>query len=710
MQTTNTVLMIRPSRFSFNVDTAANNRFQKCSLPQDQAQAQALEEFDGYVAVLREQGVEVLVAQDSASPHTPDSIFPNNWWSSHADGTLVLYPMQGQNRRLERDKGVLEALLQDYSIEHVFDFTELEQQELFLEGTGSMVLDRVQRICYAGYSARTHVDALRQFVEHLGYRLCAFSAVDREGVAIYHTNVMMSVGTCLAVVCLEAVSNLQERAELETQLRASGKEILALTWEQLESFAGNMLEVHNQKGEPILVMSRTAWCSLNTEQRQLIERHAKPLPVNIDTIELIGGGSARCMLAEVHLPKHQKQASVDRGDFDRFMVPNYAPAPFIPVRGEGSRVWDQSGRELIDFSGGIAVNVLGHAHPKLVSALTEQANKLWHVSNVFTNEPALRLARKLVEATFADRAFFCNSGAEANEAAFKLARRGAHDRYGADKFEIIAALNSFHGRTLFTVCVGGQPKYSDGFGPRIEGISHVPFNDLEALQNAISDRTCAVVLEPIQGEGGVLPAERAYLEGARKLCDQFNALLIFDEVQTGVGRTGELFAYQHYGVEPDILTSAKSLGGGFPIGAMLTREGLAKHLLPGTHGTTYGGNPLGCAVAEAVFDLVSDPVLLDGVKQRAAQFKSRLAQMAEQYGVFNEIRGLGLLIGCVLTDGWRGRAKEVLNAAAGQGLILLQAGPDVLRFAPSLIVSEADIVEGLDRFERTLALLTRAAD
>lgn len=281
MQTTNTVLMIRPSRFSFNVDTAANNRFQKCSLPQDQAQAQALEEFDGYVAVLREQGVEVLVAQDSASPHTPDSIFPNNWWSSHADGTLVLYPMQGQNRRLERDKGVLEVLLQDY---------------------------------------------------------------------------------------------------------------------------------------------------------------------------------------------------------------------------------------------------------------------------------------------------------------------------------------------------------------------------------------------------------------------------------------------QHYGVEPDILTSAKSLGGGFPIGAMLTREGLAQHLLPGTHGTTYGGNPLGCAVAEAVFDLVSDRVLLDGVKQRAEQFKARLAQMAEQYGVFNEIRGLGLLIGCVLTDGWRGRAKEVLNAAAGQGLILLQAGPDVLRFAPSLIVSEADIVEGLDRFERTLALLTRAAD
>jgi acetylornithine/N-succinyldiaminopimelate aminotransferase len=409
------------------------------------------------------------------------------------------------------------------------------------------------------------------------------------------------------------------------------------------------------------------------------------------------------------LQKPQEEA-VDRGDFDRVMVPNYAPAPFIPVRGEGSRLWDQSGRELIDFAGGIAVNVLGHAHPKLVSVLTEQANKLWHISNVFTNEPTLRLARKLVDATFADRAFFCNSGAEANEAAFKLARRVAHDRYGEEKFEIIAAVNSFHGRTLFTVCVGGQPKYSDGFGPRVEGISHVPFNDLAALQNAISDRTCAVVLEPIQGEGGVLPAERAYLEGARKLCDQFNALLIFDEVQTGMGRSGELFAYQHYGVEPDILTSAKSLGGGFPIGAMLTREALAQHLVPGTHGTTYGGNPLGCAVAEAVFDLVNDRALLDGVKQRAEQFKSRLAQMAGQYGVYNEIRGLGLLIGCVLSDDWRGRAKEILNAAAGQGLILLQAGPDVLRFAPSLIVTEADIVEGLSRFERTLELLTRTAN
>jgi succinylornithine aminotransferase len=399
---------------------------------------------------------------------------------------------------------------------------------------------------------------------------------------------------------------------------------------------------------------------------------------------------------------------VSRADFDQVMVPNYAPAGFIPVRGEGSRVWDQSGRELLDFAGGIAVNVLGHAHPALVSALTEQANKLWHISNVFTNEPALRLAKKLVNATFAERVFFCNSGAEANEGAFKLARRYAHDVYGPEKFEIIAAVNSFHGRTLFTVSVGGQPKYSDGFGPKIQGISHVPFNDLAALKAAISDKTCALVLEPIQGEGGVLPAEQAYLEGARELCNEHNALLIFDEVQTGMGRSGELFAYMHYGVTPDILTSAKSLGGGFPIGAMLTTEAIAKHLAVGTHGTTYGGNPLACAVGEAVIDVVNTPEVLAGVKAKAARFNAKLEQIGQQYGLFSEVRGLGLLIGCVLSDAWKGKAKTVLDAAAVEGLLVLQASPDVVRFAPSLVVTDADIEEGLARFERAVAKLTQA--
>ena len=403
-----------------------------------------------------------------------------------------------------------------------------------------------------------------------------------------------------------------------------------------------------------------------------------------------------------------EQAPVQRADFDQVMVPNYAPAGFIPVRGAGSRVWDQAGRELIDFSGGIAVNVLGHAHPALVGALTEQANKLWHVSNVFTNEPTLRLAKKLVDATFADRVFFCNSGAEANEAAFKLARRVAHDNFGPEKYEIVAATNSFHGRTLFTVSVGGQPKYSDGFGPKITGIRHVPYNDLEALKAAVSDKTCAVVLEPIQGEGGVVPADLAYLQGARALCDQFNALLVFDEVQSGMGRSGELFSYMNYGVTPDILSSAKSLGGGFPIGAMLTTDALAKHFAVGVHGTTYGGNPLACAVAEAVVDVINTPEVRAGVKAKHQRFKTRLEQIGQRYGVFIEVRGLGLLIGCALSDAWKGRAKDFFNAAEQHDLMILQAGPDVVRFAPSLVIEDADIDEGLDRFERAVAHLTQA--
>lgn len=403
-----------------------------------------------------------------------------------------------------------------------------------------------------------------------------------------------------------------------------------------------------------------------------------------------------------------EQAPVQRADFDQVMVPNYAPAGFIPVRGAGSRVWDQAGRELIDFSGGIAVNVLGHAHPALVGALTEQANKLWHVSNVFTNEPTLRLAKKLVDATFADRVFFCNSGAEANEAAFKLARRVAHDNFGPEKYEIVAATNSFHGRTLFTVSVGGQPKYSDGFGPKITGIRHVPYNDLDALKAAVSEKTCAVVLEPIQGEGGVVPADLAYLQGARALCDQFNALLVFDEVQSGMGRSGELFSYMNYGVTPDILSSAKSLGGGFPIGAMLTTDALAKHFAVGVHGTTYGGNPLACAVAEAVVDVINTPEVRAGVKAKHQRFKTRLEQIGQRYGVFTEVRGLGLLIGCALSEAWKGRAKDFFNAAEQHDLMILQAGPDVVRFAPSLVIEDADIDEGLDRFERAVAHLTQA--
>ena len=396
---------------------------------------------------------------------------------------------------------------------------------------------------------------------------------------------------------------------------------------------------------------------------------------------------------------------VTRALFDEFMVPNYAPAAIIPVRGEGSRLWDQDGREYIDFAGGIAVTGLGHAHPKLVAALTEQAHKLWHVSNVLVNEPALNLARRLCELTFAERVFFANSGAEANEAALKLARKYSADHFGPDKREIIAFTQSFHGRTLFTVTVGGQPKYTEGFEPLPPGITHVPFNDLAAFAEAISDRTCAVILEPIQGEGGVTSATPEFLQGVRELCDRHRALLIFDEVQCGNGRSGHLYAYMGYGITPDILTTAKALGGGFPISAMLTTAAVAASLTAGSHGTTYGGNPLACAVAGAALELLSDPELLTGVRHKHEVFMAGLRRINEQFGVFRELRGQGLLLGCELVEAWQGRSREFIKAALDEGLLVLVAGPDVIRLAPALITPDELIEEGLNRFERAIARL-----
>ena len=397
--------------------------------------------------------------------------------------------------------------------------------------------------------------------------------------------------------------------------------------------------------------------------------------------------------------------ALTRAAFDQYMVPNYAPAAFVPVRGEASRVWDQAGQEYIDFAGGIAVNSLGHCHPALVGALTAQANKLWHVSNVFTNEPALELAKKLVAATFADKVFFCNSGAEANEAALKLARRAAIERFGEQKHKIISALNSFHGRTFFTVTVGGQPKYSDGFGPKPTGIEYFEYNNLDAFKALINDDTACVILEPIQGESGVLPADAAFLQGVRDLCTQHNAFLIFDEVQTGMGRSGSLFAYQEYGIVPDILSSAKSLGGGFPIGAMLTTDDIAKHLVAGTHGTTYGGNPLACAVAGAVLDVINTPETLAGVKAKHTQFVEGITAINLKYKVFSQIRGMGLLIGAVLAEQYQERAKDILALSAQNGLMVLMAGPNVIRFAPSLVISDEEIKTGLARFEAAIAQL-----
>jgi acetylornithine/N-succinyldiaminopimelate aminotransferase len=402
------------------------------------------------------------------------------------------------------------------------------------------------------------------------------------------------------------------------------------------------------------------------------------------------------------------QTQVNRALFDEVMVPNYAPANIIPVKGEGSRVWDQQGREYIDFAGGIAVSSLGHCHPALVNALKQQADKLWHLSNVMTNEPALRLASALVNATFADKVYFANSGAEANEAAFKLARRYALEKFGAHKDQIISFHKSFHGRTFFTVTVGGQAAYSDGFGPKPGAVMHGEFNNLDSVKALISDNTCAIVLEPVQGEGGIIPATAEFLQGVRDLCNQHNALLIMDEVQTGVGRTGKLYAYMHYGVTPDILTTAKSLGGGFPIGAMLTTDDIASHLKVGTHGSTYGGNPLACAVAEAVLETVNQPEVMAQVLSNEQLFRQQLAAINEKYQIFSEIRGKGMLLGAVLNEKYKGRSREFFLAAADQGLMALVAGPDVVRFAPSLIITPEEITAGMQRFEQAVKQVVNA--
>jgi len=320
-----------------------------------------------------------------------------------------------------------------------------------------------------------------------------------------------------------------------------------------------------------------------------------------------------------------------------------------------------------------------------------------------TNEPALRLAKKLVDNTFAEKVYFANSGAESNEAALKLARRWALEVHGSDKTQIIAFKQGFHGRTFFTVTVGGQAAYSDGFGPKPGDIVHAEYNNLDSVKALISDKTCAIMIEPLQGEGGIVSPTDEFIKGVRELCNQHNALLIFDEVQTGVGRLGHLYAYMDLGVTPDILTTAKALGGGFPIGAMLTTTDLAKHLKIGTHGSTYGGNPLACAVAEAAFDTVNTPEVLTGVNAKAEIFTNALNAINEKYNVFSEIRGKGLLIGAVLTEAYQGKAKDFLVAAMAEGVMTLVAGANIIRFAPSLVVPDADIAEGMARFEKAVA-------
>ncbi|AEO08866.1 bifunctional N-succinyldiaminopimelate-aminotransferase/acetylornithine transaminase protein [Buchnera aphidicola str. Ak (Acyrthosiphon kondoi)] len=397
-----------------------------------------------------------------------------------------------------------------------------------------------------------------------------------------------------------------------------------------------------------------------------------------------------------------KKMLITRDTFDQLILPVYKPASFIPVKGKGSRIWDQQGKEYIDFSGGIAVTSLGHCHSLLNKKLNNQSKILWHISNVFTNEPALRLAEKLVSSSFASRVFFANSGAEANEAAFKLARYYSSKIYSINKNKIISFHNSFHGRTFFTVSVGGQSKYSNNFGPKPSGIIHALFNDINSVKKIINNDTCAIVVEPIQGEGGVIPANVSFIKKLRELCDQYNALLIFDEIQTGIGRTGKLFAYEYYDVNPDILTLAKSLGGGFPISAMLTTNKIASVMRPGIHGTTYGGNPLACAVAESVIDIINTEKILLGVEKKSKIIIRELNIINKRFKFFTEIRGKGLLIGVVLKPSISDKINKILNFSFLEGVIFLSAGHDVIRLAPSLIIKKCDIIEGMKRFYHAL--------
>lgn len=402
--------------------------------------------------------------------------------------------------------------------------------------------------------------------------------------------------------------------------------------------------------------------------------------------------------------------TVNRQTFDEVMVPVFAPNAFIPVRGSGLDLWDQDGKHYLDLTGGIAVSGLGHVPAELVEALTDQAKKLWHVSNYFTNEPVLKLAKALTAATFAEKVFFCNSGGEANEAAFKLARKWGHMHFGPEKNRIVSCFHSFHGRTLFTVTVGGQSKYTEGFEPLPPQIDHIPFNDIDAARAAIGDDVCAVVVEPVQGEGGILPASVEYLKTLRQICDEKNALLIFDEIQCGMGRTGDLFAYMGYGVTPDIMTSAKALGNGFPIAAMLTTSDIAKSFSVGSHGTTYGGNPLAAAVACKVIEIINTPEFLSRVVDAGEKLKASLERVVADYPeVFAGVRGKGLMLGLVMSDQYRDRAAEITSAAANEGLLLLLAGYSVIRYVPALTISDEHIEQGEKLLRQAVKTWLKAA-
>jgi acetylornithine/N-succinyldiaminopimelate aminotransferase len=387
------------------------------------------------------------------------------------------------------------------------------------------------------------------------------------------------------------------------------------------------------------------------------------------------------------------------------LLPTYARVNLAFERGEGAWLIASNGDRYLDFCSGVAVTALGHAHPHLVAAITEQANKVWHVSNLYEIPESERVAQRLCEASFADVVFFQNSGAEAMECAIKTVRKYQSASGRPERYRIITFEGAFHGRTLAALAATGNKKYLDGFGPPVDGFDQMPFGDPEAVKRAIGPQTAAILIEPIMGEGGVRVVAPAFLKALRELCDQHNLLLMFDEIQTGMGRTGELFCYQRVGVAPDVMTVAKALGGGFPVGACLATYEAAKGMTAGTHGSTFGGNPLAMSVANAVLDVMLAPGFLDQVKKAGLLFRQRLAEIKDRYpSLIAEVRGEGLLIGLRAVA----PAGELVDALRAEKMITVAAGDNVVRLLPPLIVSEQEIAEGIARLDRACSAITRA--
>ncbi len=383
----------------------------------------------------------------------------------------------------------------------------------------------------------------------------------------------------------------------------------------------------------------------------------------------------------------------------------YARQDIVFARGEGVWLETEAGERYLDFGSGIAVNALGHAHPRMIAALTEQAGKLWHTSNLYRVAGQERLAERLVAATFADRVFFCNSGAEACEGAIKAARRYHFVTGHPERWRIVTCSGSFHGRTLATLAAAGNPKYLEGFGPETPGFDHVPYGDLDAVAAAIGPETAAVMIEPVQGEGGVNVGSADYLRGLRTLCDDAGILLVLDEVQTGVGRSGKLFSHEWADIAPDIMAVAKGIGGGFPLGAVLATEAAAQGLTPGTHGSTFGGNPLAMAVGDAVLDVVLAPGFLEAVQQKALRLRQGLARLQDQFpGLVTEVRGQGLLSGIKVAVA----PADVVAAARAERVLVVGAGDGVVRILPPLIVADHEISEGIERLSRALAQISKS--